>query len=90
MIIANYNDPLPVNLLSFVDIVVPLTLLEIKTALMAIHESSCGQAASAEEIEDYMDVYAARLAEYKQRSPEHAESHLLIHNAAADVVEQMQ
>jgi hypothetical protein len=89
MIVANYNESLPTNLLSFVDIVVPLALPEIQTALTAIHQSLCGQAASAEEIADYMDAYAARLAEYKQRSPEHAESHLLIHNAAADVVEQM-
>jgi hypothetical protein len=89
MIVGNYSEPLPANLLSYVDIVVPLTLPEIQTALTAIHESLCGQAASAEEIADYMDAYAARLAEYKQRSPEHAESHLLIHNAAADVVEQM-
>jgi hypothetical protein len=89
MIVGNYNEPLPANLLSYVDVVVPLTLPEIQTALTAIHESLCGQPASAEETAEYMDAYAARLAEYKQRSPEHAESHLLIHNAAADVVEQM-
>jgi hypothetical protein len=86
LILTNYNDPLPLTLLSFEDIVVPLTLEEIRTALAAIHQTFCGQAPSPEEIKMYMDEYASRLALYKQQNPEHVESHLLIHNAAADVV----
>jgi hypothetical protein len=86
LILTNYNDPLPLTLLWFEDIVVPLTLEEIRTALAAIHQTFCGQAPSPEEIKMYMDEYASRLALYKQQNPEHVESHLLIHNAAADVV----
>jgi hypothetical protein len=89
LILVNYTYPLPLTLLSYEEVVVPLTIDEIKTALSSIHESCCGQRASAEETQMYMDAYTARLAEYKQRSPEHAESHLLIHHAAADIVEEM-
>jgi hypothetical protein len=86
LILTNYNDPLPLTLLSFEDVVVPLTLDEIRTALSAIHKTFSGLAPSPDEIQMYMDEYENRLAEYKQRNPEHVGSHLLIHNAAADVV----
>jgi hypothetical protein len=89
LILVNYSYPLPLTVLAFEDGVDPLTNDEIKTALSSIHESCCGQQASEEEAKEYMDEYAARLEEYRRRSPEHAESHLLIHHAVADVVEGM-
>ena len=89
LILVNYTDPLPLAALAFEDIVVPLTLEEIKLALTEIHLSCCGYPANPEEIRDYMEEYATQLDAYKQRSPEHAESQLLVHNAVADVVEVM-
>jgi hypothetical protein len=89
LILTNYNDALPLALLAFEDVVVPLTDQEIEAAFTDIHKTTHQLAPEPQQIAVYMRAYAVQLALYRQRNPEHAESHLLIHNAAADVVEAM-
>jgi len=89
LILVNHTDPLPLTILRYEDVVVPLTQEEIQTALTEIHQSCCGRPANPEEVTEYMEEYARQLETYKLSSPEHADSQLLVHNAIADVVEVM-
>jgi hypothetical protein len=92
LILVDYDPlrPLPLPVRAFADVVEPLTRREIEETLEFAHLSRFGERPAAEKIREYMETYDLRLAEYKEKLPEHAESHLVIHHAAADVVEEMQ
>jgi hypothetical protein len=90
LVLANYNQVPPLTLLSFVDIVTPITQQEIEAVFSELHLSKHKQEPSAEECQQYMAGYEMRLNQYKVSSPEYADSHLLIHRSVADVAEEMQ
>jgi hypothetical protein len=92
LILVDYDPlrPLPLPVRAFAEVVEPLTRREIEETLEFAHLSRFGENPAADKIREYMESYDARLAEYKEKLPEHAESHLVIHHAAADVVEEMQ
>jgi len=90
LILMNYTELLPLPVRTFSDVVRPLTRIEIGRTLRCAHLRSFGDGPTVKEYKKYMKTYLSRLEEYKRMRPEHAESHLLIHHAAADVVEEMQ
>jgi hypothetical protein len=91
LILMDYDPlrPLPLPVRTFAYVVKPLTRREIEETLEFAHLSRHGVKPDEAKVMEYMESYDLRLAEYKQNLPEHAESHLVIHHAAADVVEMM-
>jgi len=91
LILMDYNPltPLPLSVRSYVYKVAPLTRDEIKETFASAHLSRHGTRPENAKVLAYMDSYDLRLAEYKATLPEHAASHLVIHHAAADVVEEI-
>jgi hypothetical protein len=91
LILMDYDPhrPLPLPVRAFAYVVKPLERGEIEETFKSAHQSRYGVIPDDPKIEEYMESYDLRLAEYKQRLPEHAESHLVVHHAAADVVEEM-
>jgi hypothetical protein len=92
LILMDYDPhrPLPLPVRVFAYVVKPLERREIEETFEAAHQSRFGLIPDRSKVNEYMKSYDLRLAEYKQKLPEHADSHLVIHHAAADVVEEIQ